>query len=188
MRNRYNYGELVKVSGEGKQFGKVENTLGFIIKKDDFYDDYYIELIFGEKDWFNENSIERVLGEKRNKSERFQVRLCTTEKGYELIKDNIKENEPISNNKFNKRKLYRKFEKEGNKYIAIGWKSTYWPISNKSIRIMESTIQEFRNLNIPFQYILVNEDVLSDIRIMEFCDNDKNVKVFSVDRNIRMRV
>ena len=63
MRNKYNYGELVKISGIGKEFGKVENKLGFIIRKDDFYDDYYIDMIFGEMDWFNEVSLERVLGE-----------------------------------------------------------------------------------------------------------------------------
>ena len=40
MRNRYNYNELVRVNGEGKQFGKVENALGFIIEKDQFFDDY----------------------------------------------------------------------------------------------------------------------------------------------------
>ena len=54
MRNRYNCGELVKVSGMGKQFGKIENKLCFIIRKDDYFEDYYIDLIFGEKDWFNE--------------------------------------------------------------------------------------------------------------------------------------
>ena len=48
MRNKYNYNELVKVNGIGKELGKVENKLGFIIRKDDFYDDYYIELIFGD--------------------------------------------------------------------------------------------------------------------------------------------
>ena len=69
MRNKYNCGELVKVNGIGKQFGKVENGLGFILEKDEFFNDYYIDLIFGEKDWFSEDSIERILGEKRNKTE-----------------------------------------------------------------------------------------------------------------------
>ena len=82
MRNKYNCGELVKVNGIGKQLGKVENQLGFIIEKDDFFNDYYIDLIFGEKDWFSEDFIERVLGEKRNKTEKYQVRLCTTKQGY----------------------------------------------------------------------------------------------------------
>ena len=52
MRSKYNYNELVKVNGIGKNFGKVENKLGFIIRKDDCYDDYYIKMIFGEEDWF----------------------------------------------------------------------------------------------------------------------------------------
>ena len=36
MRNKYNYGELVKISGMGKNFGEVKNRLGFIIRKDDY--------------------------------------------------------------------------------------------------------------------------------------------------------
>ena len=39
MRNKYSYNELVKVSGEGKIFGNVKNKLGFIIKKDEFFED-----------------------------------------------------------------------------------------------------------------------------------------------------
>ena len=31
MRNKYNYDELVKVNGIGKELGKVENKLGFIM-------------------------------------------------------------------------------------------------------------------------------------------------------------
>lgn len=188
MRNRYNCGELVKVSGKGKEFGNVKNKLGFIIGKDDFFEDYFIDLIFGEKDWFNEESIERVLEEKRNKVERYQVRLCTTKQGYNLIKERLKEREPISNNKFKKIDIYKKFEKDDNAYIIIGWKSVCWPISNKSIKILEKTIQDFKCINIPFQYILLNEDRLTDIRIMEFCENDSNVKVFSIERKIKTKI
>ena len=188
MRNRYNCGELVKVSGKGKEFGNVKNKLGFIIRKDDFFEDYFIDLIFGEKDWFNEESIERVLEEKRNKIERYQVRLCTTKQGYDLIKERLKERAPISNNKFKKIDIYKKFEKDDNAYIIIGWKSVCWPISNKSIKILEKTIQDFKSINIPFQYILLNEDRLTDIRIMEFCENDGNVKVFSIERKIKTKI
>ena len=35
MRNKYNYGELVKISGMGKNFGEVKNRLGFIIRNDE---------------------------------------------------------------------------------------------------------------------------------------------------------
>ena len=63
MRNKYNYGELVKVNGIGEEYGNVEKGLGFIIRKDEYYENYYIDLIFGEKDWFDENSIERVFEE-----------------------------------------------------------------------------------------------------------------------------
>ena len=187
MRNRYNYGELVKVDGVGKQFGKVKNKLGFIIEKDIYYQEYYIEIIFGEKDWFSEESIERILGGKSNRAERFQVRLCTTEEGYNLIKARIKEKEPISNNKLKKINIYRKFEKDGKTYIILGWKSVRWPISNKSVKILEKTIQEFKSSNIPFKYVLINENKLTDIRIIEFCENDNNVDVFSIERKIKIK-
>ena len=60
-------------------------------------------------------------------------------------------------------------------------------VSNKSINILETTMQEFKTLNIPFQYVLLNEDVLTDIRIMEFCENDNNVDVFSIERKIKIK-
>lgn len=187
MRNKYNYNELVKVNGIGKELGKIENKLGFIIRKDNFYDDYYIDLIFGASDWFSEDSIERVLGEKRNKTEKYEVRLCTTKQGYELIKTRIKEKEPISNNKFKKIDIYRKFEKDNEFYIIIGWKSVFWPVRNKSVNILENTLQEFKSLDIPFQYVLLNENRITDIRIMESIQNDKNVKVFSIERKIKTK-
>lgn len=40
MRNKFNYGELVKVNGIGKIYGKVKNKLGFIIEKDSYYADW----------------------------------------------------------------------------------------------------------------------------------------------------
>ena len=187
MRNKYNCNELVQVTGIGKQFGKVEKQLGFIVRKDDFFEDYYIYLIFGEKEKNKEKSIKRILGKRKNKTERYQIRLCTTKKGYDLIKNNIKTKEPISNNKFDKLNIYRKFERDGNIYIIIGWKSVYWPVSNKSIIILENTIRKKKNLNIPFQYIVLNEDVLTDIKIIEFSDTDQNVRVFSIERKIKTK-
>lgn len=187
MRNKYNYNELVKVNGKGKESGIVENKLGFIIRKDDFYDDYYVDLIFGGKDWFSEDSIQRILGEKKNKTEKYEVRLCTTQDGYEMIKTRIKENEPISNNKFKKIDIYKKFEIDNKIYIIIGWKSAFWPVRNKSINIFENTLQEFKKLNIPFQYVLLNENIITDIRIMESTQTDQNVDVFIIERNIKIK-
>lgn len=187
MRNKYNYGELVKVSGIGKILGKVENKLGFILEKDTFYNDYYIDLIFGKKDWFKEKDIHRIMGDKRNKTEKYQVRLCTTVDGYELIQKEIKNNEPISNNKLKQINIHRKFNKNGINYIIIGWNSVFWPVSNKSIQIIEATIKKFKMLDIPFQYIVMNEEILSDIEIWEFTDNDVNVNVFLVERKIKIK-
>ena len=187
MRNKYNYGELVKVSGNGKIYGKVKNKLGLIIEKDTFYKDYYIDLFSNKKDWFNENEITKVFNNKNNIG-KFQVRLCTTIKGFELINKNIEDNKPISNNKLKKMIIYKKFSKANKRYIIVGWESVYWPISNKSIKILEQTLKTFRKKDIPFKYIVMNEKNISDIRIYEFIENDNNVDVFLVERKIKVKI
>ena len=48
--------------------------------------------------------------------------------------------------------------------------------------ILESTLKKFKSINIPFQYVLINENVLSDIKTMEFSENE----VFSVERKIKV--
>lgn len=187
MRNKYNYNELVNVSGTGKIYGKVKNKLGLIIDKDTLYNDYYINLFFGKKDWYKENSITRVFKEKKNKSNKYQIRLCTTKNGWELIKINLKNKEPISNNKINQINFKKNFFIDEKEYMIIGWKSIFWPISNKSVQIIEDTIKGFRSFDIPFQYIKINEDIPKDIEIYEFTENDNNVKVFFIERNIKMK-
>lgn len=187
MRNKYNYNELVVVSGIGKLYGKIKNKLGFIIEKDPFFQDYYIDLVFGKRDWFQEKDIKRVLGTKKNKAAKYQIRLCTTQKGYDLIEKNIKEREPISNNKFKQINVYSSFTKNKKKYKIIGWSSVYWPLSNKSIKIIEDTIKSFRKLNIPYQYVVLNEDDIIDIEIYQFTENDNNVDIFWIERKIKMK-
>ena len=86
-----------------------------------------------------------------------------------------------------KEDIYRKFQRDSKDYIIIGWKSVFWPVSNKSIRTLEIAMKEFKDLNIPFQYVLLNEDRLTDIRTMEFCENDNNVEVFSIERKIKIK-
>ena len=84
--------------------------------------------------------------------------------------------------------IYRKFKKDEQTYVIIGWKSVCWPVSNKSIKILETVLQEFKGLNIPFQYVLLNEDRLTDIRILEFYENDSNVNIFSIERKIKIKI
>ena len=170
MRNKYNYGELVLVNGKGKLYGKKYKNLGFIIEKDFYYDDYYVEFIFDKKDWF---------------TEKYQVRLCTTIDGYNLINKRLKDNEPIHNNKLRQITIYDEFIENKIKYVVIEWNSVFWPISNKSIKIIENTLRSFRRLNIPFQYIVMNENKPEDITILDFLDNDTNVDIYILERNIK---
>lgn len=185
MRNKFNYNELVKISGSGKIYGKIKDEFGFILEKDMIYGDYYVELFNKKKDWFNKKDITRVFNKKRNKTEKYQIRLCTTKDGFELIKEELKEKEPISNNKFNKINMYKKFIKDNKEYIILGWKSVFWPVSNKSIKILEESIRKFKQLDIPYQYIVMNEERLTDIEIYEFIDNDSNVNIFEIERKIK---
>lgn len=187
MRNKYNYDELVKVNGIGKICGKVKEKLGFIIEKDYYYTEYYIDLFFGKKDWFKEEEIKRAFDDKKNKVEKYQIRLCTTKQGYNLIEGNLKRNGPISNNKLGKISIYKEFRKGKKEYVAIGWQSVFWPVSNKSIQIIEETVKSFRKQDIPFQYIILNEDNLTDIKVYEFIENDNAVDIFYVERTIKMK-
>lgn len=187
MRNKYNIGELVQVNGIGKIYKKIINRLGFIVEKDFYYNDYYIELTSGKKDWFKERDIKRVLGNKNNKVEKYQIRLCTTEEGYKKIERNLKINEPISNNKMGQISIYQEFNVDNKKYIILGWNSVFWPSANKSIKIIENTIRNFRKFNIPFQYIVMNEENITDISIIEFIENDSNVDIFSIERKINIK-
>lgn len=187
MRNKYNYDELVKVNGKGKKYGIVENKLGFILEKDYFYGDYYIDLVFGKKDWFNEKCIERVLDNKRNKTEKYEIGLCTTQQGYKLIKTRIREKEPISNNKFKKIDILKKIKINNKVYIVMEWKSVFWPVTNKSVTILENTLKEFKSLDIPFQYVRLNKGNVTDIKINEYIQVDKNVRVFSIQTKIKIK-
>ena len=111
----------------------------------------------------------------------------TTQEGYELIENNIKKELPISNNKLGKISLFKNFTRDGKKYKIIGWSSVFWPVSNKSIQIIEKTIKGFRKQNIPYQYIVMNEEKLTDIKIHEFTENDSNVNVFLIERKIKIK-
>ena len=185
MRNKFNYNELVMISGNGKLHGNVKKEFGFIIEKDMIYKDYYVELFNKKKDWFSEKNIKRVFENKKNKTEKYQIRLCTTKDGFEFIKESLKEKEPISNNKFKKINMCKKFIRENKEYIILSWKSVFWPISNKSIKILEDSLRQFKRLDIPYQYIVMNEERITDIEIYEFIDNDSNVNIFKIERKIK---
>ena len=68
MKNRFKINELVKVSGFGKIYGNVKEKLGFIVERDEYFKDYYIDLIFGKSDWFEESSICKLFYKIDNKN------------------------------------------------------------------------------------------------------------------------
>ena len=52
--------------------------------------------------------------------------------------------------------MSKKFIRENKEYIILSWKSVFWPISNKSIKILEDSLRQFKRLDIPYQYIVKN--------------------------------
>ena len=60
MRNKFKYGELVKVNGEGKVHGVVKEKLGKVLLRDEYYKDYYIKLLKKYNDWFEETALSKV--------------------------------------------------------------------------------------------------------------------------------
>ena len=53
---------------------------------------------------------------------------------------------------------------------------------------LETMLKSFKSLNIPFQYIVMNEENIKDIEINQFIENDKNVNVFFVERKIKIKI
>ena len=96
-----------------------------------------------------------------------------------MICQNVKAQEPISNNKLKKVNIKR-FVRDNKEYMILEWKSVLWPVSNKSVKIIENTIKSFKKLDIPFKYIISNEKDLNDIKVYEFTDKDNNVDVFII--------
>ena len=186
MKNKFNRGDFVKVTGIGKIYGKVNEKLGFVIERDEYFKDYYIDLNNGKKDWFESKDITKVFDIPKRKNDKYQVRLCTTLKGYNILEKKLN-GKDISNNKFKNVKVYRRFQKDNGNYIVIGWSSVYWPSSNKSIKILEKTLNSFVNDNIPFKYIVMNENDIKDVKILKFTINDNNVDLIFVERKIKIR-
>lgn len=187
MQNKYKQGELVKINGKGKIFGKVKEKLGFIIDKDEYFGDYYVKLVFGSEDWYRESDITRVFEKEKINRNRYQVRVCTTTNGYILLKEAMEDIDEGPNGKFKQIKVYKTFVVKGKEYIILGWNSIFWYKKNKNVKLIEETINSFRELNIPFQYIVMNEKDALDIREDKFTRIDNNVNVLYIENKIKIK-
>ena len=67
MMNRYKKGELVVVNGKGKLHGEDNlNVVGIIKEKDYYFNQYFVEILFGEDDWFKERDLTRIIEKERS--------------------------------------------------------------------------------------------------------------------------
>ena len=189
MKNRFMLGELVLVEGMGKiQNTKKVNEFGIIKQKEYYYNEYLIELLTSKrKDWFKEQDIEMILERKNKKMEKYKVALAIDRKGFDIIKKEIQKNYDAKNDIFRKANLVKKYKVKKKEYVILAWSSTYWPMSNYSVEIIEKTLDILREKNIAYQRIIIGETDPTYVQINEFIDNDENVNILEPVMRIKIR-
>lgn len=184
MTNKFKYGEVVFINGKGKISNKlIKSKIGIVKEKEYYYNDYYVEVFFGQDDWFNENDLTRAIERVNGKTKKYDVMIVSTSDGINKIYENLKE---ISkDNKWDKINLKKNFSKSNIEYCALGWNNTYWPETNKSVMAINNTIKTFRANNIPYQYLIVGKNI-DYLKREEFIENDSNVDV--VDISVKLKI
>lgn len=184
MTNKFKYGEIVLINGKGKLSNKaIKNHLGIVKEKEYYYKDYYVEVFCDNDDWFKEKDLTRTIERINGKTKKYDVMIVSTQNGINMIHNKIKS---ISkDNKWDKINLIKKYSKDSKKYCLIGWKNTYWPFTNKSVKGINEVISSFRRKNIPYKYLIVGKNI--DIVLKkEFIENDSNVDILNISIDIKI--
>lgn len=184
MTNKFKYGEVVFINGKGKISNKlIKNKIGIVKEKEYYYNDYYVEVFFGQDDWFNERELTRAIERINGKTKKYDVIIVSTSDGINKIYENIKE---ISkDNKWDKINLKKKFSKNNIDYCALCWSNSYWPETNKSVIAINNTIRTFRANNIPYQYVIIGKNI-DYLKKEEFIENDPNVDVIDISLKLKI--
>ena len=161
---------------------------GLVRQKEYYYNEYLVELLSEKrKDWFKEKDIERVLERKYKKMEKFKVALAIERRGFDIIKKEIQKDYDAKNDIFRKASYIKKYKVKKKEYVILAWCSTYWPLSNYSVEIIEKTLDSLREKNISYQRIIIGETDPTYVQIKEFIDNDENVNVLEPVMRIKIR-
>lgn len=190
MMNRYKKGELVVVNGKGKLHGeKNSNVIGIIKEKDYYFNQYFVEILFGEDDWFKEKDLTRVFEKEQKKSKKYKVCLAIKKSGLDYIKKQMDKDKEKTIDLFRQADIFQEYYADDNCYFFIVWSETYWPENNFTVKAIESSFAKLRKNNIPYQYIkiAITNSNEKDVKINEFIKNDKNVDVFEASSNIRIK-
>lgn len=188
MKNRYKKGEIVIVNGIGKNSGKeYKNVIGVIEDKDYYFVQYKVNIMFDDSDWFHERDITRVFEKENKKMFKYKICFATSKAGLDFVLDKIDKNDNKTNNLFKQSDVFQSYYADNKEYIFIIWSKTYWAENNTTVKTINKCLPMLRANNIPYQFISVGINNKEDIIINEFIKNDKNVDVFEVSTNIKIK-
>lgn len=190
MMNRYKKGELVVVNGKGKLHGEDNlNVVGIIKEKDYYFNQYFVEILFGEDDWFKERDLTRIIEKEQKKTKKYKVCLAIKKEGLDYIQKQMLKDKDKTIDLFRQADLFQEYYADDNCYYFIVWGDTYWPENNFTVKAIENSLPKLRKNNIPYQYIKVgiSNSNEKDVKINEFIKNDDNVNVFEVLTSIKIR-
>lgn len=190
MMNRYKKGELVIVNGKGKLHGEDNlNVVGIIKEKDYYFNQYFVEILFGEDDWFKERDLTRIIEKEQKKTKKYKVCLAIKKEGLDYIQKQMLKDKDKTIDLFRQADLFQEYYADDNCYYFIVWGDTYWPENNFTVKAIENSLPKLRKNNIPYQYIKVgiSNSNEKDVKINEFIKNDDNVNVFEVLTSIKIR-
>lgn len=190
MMNRYKKGELVVVNGKGKLHGEDNlNVVGIIKEKDYYFNQYFVEILFGEDDWFKERDLTRIIEKEQKKTKKYKVCLAIKKEGLDYIQKQMLKDKDKTIDLFRQADLFQEYYADDNCYYFIVWGDTYWPENNFTVKAIENSLSKLRKNNIPYQYIKVgiSNSNEKDVKINEFIKNDDNVNVFEVLTSIKIK-
>ena len=190
MMNRYKKGELVVVNGKGKLHGEDNlNVVGIIKEKDYYFNQYFVEILFGVDDWFKERDLTRIIEKEQKKTKKYKVCLAIKKEGLDYIQKQMLKDKDKTIDLFRQADLFQEYYADDNCYYFIVWGDTYWPENNFTVKAIENSLPKLRKNNIPYQYIKVgiSNSNEKDVKINEFIKNDDNVNVFEVLTSIKIK-
>lgn len=190
MMNRYKKGELVIVNGKGKLHGEDNlNVVGIIKEKDYYFNQYFVEILFGEDDWFKERDLTRIIEKEQKKTKKYKVCLAIKKEGLDYIQKQMLKDKDKTIDLFRQADLFQEYYADDNCYYFIVWGDTYWPENNFTVEAIENSLSKLRKNNIPYQYIKVgiSNSNEKDVKINEFIKNDDNVNVFEILTSIKIK-
>lgn len=190
MMNRYKKGELVVVNGKGKLHSEDNlNVVGIIKEKDYYFNQYFVEILFGEDDWFKERDLTRIIEKEQKKTKKYKVCLAIKKEGLDYIQKQMLKDKDKTIDLFRQADLFQEYYADDNCYYFIVWGDTYWPENNFTVKAIENSLPKLRKNNIPYQYIKVgiSNSNEKDLKINEFIKNDDNVNVFEVLTSIKIK-